>query len=411
MDIPIKLARKRLRWIAVAVILAASMALLAVFLAQAAPSSVDDDAFVLVEAKQGDIRFEVSAYGTLVPRKEKLLTSPGAATVEEISVRAGDRIGGEQILVSLISPEILERRMLAKGKLDQSVLDLKEAELNARLLRAEEAAKLRGLEADHALEQSNLDALRPIADLGIVAKFELRKVEAKVVALKAQVRDQAQRAKLMNEVSAARISARKDAVTEAEAAFEVADAAARALAVRSVVDGQVQDIYVSVGQGVAGGEKLALVIENSALMARLMVPQGKIGSIAVGVGVELDLQGRKVPGKVSLIDPRVKEGVVQVDVVPDETLPDWARVGQNLTGRLKATGASAAVYMERAIEVVPFSQREIFVRDGQSLVKRRVQFGEESGNYVEVISGLRRGDKVASGIAQGLYQNDVIKIN
>lgn len=411
MDIPIKPPRKRLRLSAVAVTLAALTALLAVYLAMATPSSVDDDAFVLVEAKQGDIRFEVSAYGTLVPRGEKLLTSPGAATVDEISVRAGDRITGEQILVSLISPEILERRMSAKGRLDQSVLDLKEAELNARLLEADEAAKLRSLEAEHAFEQSNSDALRPIAEQGIIAMLEMRRVEAKVVAMEAQVRDQVQRARLINELSAARVSARQDAVTEAEAAFDVADAAARALAVRSVVDGQVQDIYVSVGQGVAGGEKLALVIENSGLMARLMVPQGKIGSISIGVDVEMDLQGHRVTGTVSLIDPRVKEGVVEVEVVPDEPLPDWARVGQSLTGRLKATGTSAAVYMERVTEVVPFSQREIFVREGQSLVKRSVQFGGESGEYVEVISGLRRGDKVASGIPQGLYQNDVVKIN
>lgn len=368
------------------------------------------DELALTPVRQGDVEFEIATYGVLIPVSEKLLTSPGTAVVEEILVRPGDKVESGTLLLRLSSPELVERRSLAHASWEQARLDMKEAELNAQISNMEEAERLNALMTKFSLAEAELNAIRPIAEKGIVSKFELQRVEAKVAASQAQARSQASRKRLMREVNEARAAAKNDAWRRAQDAFAVADAAANALEIRSAVPGMVQDIYVSLGQGIATGEKLALVTGNDGLLARLKVPQSKAGAVHVGTVVSLDVQSRKFAGEISSIDPRVREGAVLVDVVVREQLPAWVRADQSVTGHIKGAIASGVTYIEGRAEIAPFQQREMFVLADNKLVRRTIDFGADSGNFVEIVAGARSGDQIATGLDEAYYQRDFIEI-
>jgi macrolide-specific efflux system membrane fusion protein len=173
----------------------------------------------------------------------------------------------------------------------------------------------------------------------------------------------------------------------------------------------VDDVAVEVGDRIGAGGQLATLAPRSDLAAQADVSQLDVGRIKVGQNVTLTfdgLEGGTAPGKVDdIANAAASSGgssgsssVVQYEVtVLISKLPARARAG--MTGQASVTTASrrdVVVVPSSAIGGTSANPTVQVVTDG-STVTRPVVVGLVTTEGTEVITGLRAGEEVVTGVA------------
>ena len=98
----------------------------------------------------------------------------------------------------------------------------------------------------------------------------------------------------------------------------------------------------------------------------------------------------------SRIDPSVQNGTVTVDVVFDQPLPQGARADLSVDGTIEIENLKDVLFVGRPVHGQSDSTVGIFKldEDGSDATRVNVKLGRSSVNTIEIVSGLKVGDKV-----------------
>jgi multidrug efflux pump subunit AcrA (membrane-fusion protein) len=158
----------------------------------------------------------------------------------------------------------------------------------------------------------------------------------------------------------------------------------------------VQELDLEPGQWVQSGQRLARMTSSDRLKAVLLVPESQARDVAVGQPVTIDTRNGIVAGHVSRSDPSVQNGTVAVDVTFDAPLPRGARPDLSVDGTIEIERLASVLSMGLPAEGGGETSTRLFrvESDGRSAVRVPVRLGRASFNAVEVLAGLREGDRV-----------------
>ena len=168
------------------------------------------------------------------------------------------------------------------------------------------------------------------------------------------------------------------------------------LKVRAGIPGVLQEIPIQVGQRVTPGTMLAKVVQPTKLKAQLKIAETQAKDVAIGQPASIDTRNGIVPGKVSRVDPSSQNGTVTVDVALEGELPLGARPDLSVDGTIELDRLKDVLYVGRPA----FGQEKSLVglfrveEDGDEAVRVKVKLGKSSVNTVEILEGLKPGDKV-----------------
>jgi HlyD family secretion protein len=92
----------------------------------------------------------------------------------------------------------------------------------------------------------------------------------------------------------------------------------------------------------------------------------------------------------------VQNGTVTVDVVFDQPLPQGARPDLSVDGTIEIENLKDVLYVGRPVHGQSDSTVGIFKvdEDGSDATRVNVKLGRSSVNTIEIVSGLKVGDKV-----------------
>jgi cobalt-zinc-cadmium efflux system membrane fusion protein len=168
---------------------------------------------------------------------------------------------------------------------------------------------------------------------------------------------------------------------------------------RSPIDGVVTDKQVSVGQAVGADAALFIVSDLSSVWVEAPVSARDLGYLAVGqsvvvraVAFEAQTEGRVVHIS-PLIGAQTRTGLVRIAVRNDSGA--W-RPGLPVTVAVLAAAAHAPVAVEADAIQDLHDRTVVFVRNGEALEARPLELGRSGGGYVEVLAGLRAGERYAA---------------
>ena len=118
-------------------------------------------------------------------------------------------------------------------------------------------------------------------------------------------------------------------------------------------------------------------------------------------------------GRVSRIDPAVREGTVTVDVKLEEKLPEGARPDLSVDGIVEIEKLSDVVYVGRPTIGQPNSLVSLFRLDpgSKQASKVPVKLGRASVTVIEVLEGLQPGDQVILSDMSAWDSHDRIRLN
>src|SRR5208282_5054004 len=111
-----------------------------------------------------------------------------------------------------------------------------------------------------------------------------------------------------------------------------------------------------------------------------------------GQKATIDTRNGLVVGHVKRIDPSVQNGTVTVDVAIDQPLPQGARPDLSV----EIENLKDVLYVDRPVHGQSDSTVGIFKLedDGTDATRVNVKLGRASVNTIEVLQGLKVGDKV-----------------
>lgn len=198
-------------------------------------------------------------------------------------------------------------------------------------------------------------------------------------------------------------AARDAAIAAREAArAQVAHAGQQSsyTAVRAPFDGVVSRRAVEPGEAVAPGQALLSVHAPGSLRIEVQVPQSDAEAIRRAAAPTLVLaDGRRVSAAEAIVfpaaDPATHSVGVRVLLPPLTDAPRPGSTAKVVFPIAAAAGERAAVTVPRSALVQRGEVSGVYVVDRRGIVLRQVRLGRALGERVEVISGLRAGERVA----------------
>jgi len=155
-------------------------------------------------------------------------------------------------------------------------------------------------------------------------------------------------------------------------------------------------VPVDVGQRVTPGTNLARVADPKKLKAEIKIAETQAKDVARLQKATIDKRNGIVNGNVERIDPSVINSTVTVDVTIDDPLPPGARADLSVDGTIELENLRDVLYVGRPVHGQADSTIGIFKisNDGSEAVRVNVKLGRSSVNTIEIVQGLKVGDKV-----------------
>jgi HlyD family secretion protein len=351
--------------------------------------------------EQGDLAKSVVATGKIEPITKVEIKSKASGIVKRLLVDAGDSVKAGQVLAELDKEEI-------QASLNQSRASLEATEANLRATEADmERAKVDALGPDIPTLQRAYERAQQMAKDGVVSQSALDDAQ-RAYELAVNKRDMA-RANLV--VSKAKQAQAKAQVAQQRANVDQIETQFRNSTIVSPIDGIVLSRDVEVGAAVSSilvlGSSATLVMtlgDTHEVFVKGKVDESDIGKVFLGQPARIKVESFKdktFEGKVTKISPMgaEKDNVTTFEVRVSITNPG---------GQLKAAmTANAEILLEEHKNVLYIPEGSlIYDKDKNASVevpdpkapegkrKTMVKVGISNGSKTELLSGLKKDDKV-----------------
>ncbi|MGY1519093.1 efflux RND transporter periplasmic adaptor subunit [Luteimonas sp. A482] len=410
---PAGLRRLPRRWLlagGVALAVAALVAWVASGWASGA-SSYDASRIRIAEVTRGDLVRDLSADGRVITANSPTLYAIAGGTVS-LKVVAGDVVKAGQELAVIDSPELRSRLVQEESTLASLEGEANRAVLDAQLTRSEAQKLLDQAQIDHTAAQRDVERYQRAFEGGAVSKNEydraldgLKKAELGLAASHRDFSLQGQGAGI--DARNKRLLADRQQAVVAELQRQV-----DALTLRAPFDGQVGQVQVAQGTNVAINAPVLGVIDLSVFEVEIRVPESFARDLAIGVPAQVTSTGNRYAALVSAVSPEVVSGEVTARLrFDDGQQPPNLRQNQRLSARIVLDTRENVLMVERGPFLEQDGGRAAWVVDGSSAVRRPIQAGTSSLNAVEIVSGLREGERIVVSGTDQFANADRVRIS
>jgi RND family efflux transporter MFP subunit len=317
----------------------------------------------VVTPQTASLTQKIIANGSLAAWQEAIIgAEANGLKITEVRVNVGDRVQRGDVLAVLQADT-----------------------LRAELAQAEAALAEATASAQEAKAQS--DRARSLQQQGFFSNAQLSQTLAADASAQARV----QSARAMVQLQTVRLSQTQ---------------------VRAPDAGVISARQATVGSVVGAGTELFRLIRQGRIEWRAEVTAAEIGLIQVGAPVQVKAaSGQQLQGKVRMVAPSVdaqtRNAIVYVDL-PAAT--GSARAGMYAQGEI-ALGQSQALTVPQSAVVVRDGFSYVYtVGADQKVSQLKVQTGRQSGDRVEVLSGLKADARVVASGGAFLNHGDTVRV-
>jgi HlyD family secretion protein len=347
--------------------------------------------------KKGDMLRNVRGLGRLVPQDMRWISARTSGRVEERCVLSGALVEPETVILHLSNPQLEQQYLNAQ-------LEFKAAEAELISTRVRLQGDLLALRSNfiQLREQTEMAVLdeeinNQLFEDGLVSELNRKRSELSARHLTSRMEMETERLQFQEQAIEPQLATQQTQVDRAKARLDLLESQIQALVVRAGYNGVLQQLEVEEGMQVAEGQQIALVSDPSRLKAIVEIQESQAREIQIGQATLVDTRSSGVVNAVvSRIDPNVERGIVRVDVIFPDGLPDGCRAEQTIQGTIELQRLDDIVYVDRPTVVRENTQASIFVlnSDGNRAERTSVDFGRSSVTLIEVLKGLNPGDRI-----------------
>ena len=422
MDVPRPLAakarrRRQIIYAAAGVAVFASVTTGVSKIRPAAPA-VDRSGLWIDTVRRGPMVRQVHGIGTLTPEEIRWIPTITDGRVEKILVRPGTPVKAETVLVILSNPTVEQQAFDAEWKLRAEEAQYHNLEVTLQSQVLDQKANAVKAEQDAEDAQMKAETDDALEKAGVIAEQARKLSDGSWRQLSVRSEIEQQRYANAQMEREAQLAAEKAKVEQARAMYNLARKQDNMLQVRAGMNGILQELTLNgntlqEGQQVPAGTTIAKVANPNRLKAELKIPETQAKDVQLGQPAEVDTHNGVIEGKVIRIDPSVLNGTRTVDVALIGDPPPGAVPDLSVDGTIDLERIADALLVGRPTYGQEKSTVDLFKleSDGAVAVRVRVILGRSSVNTVEILGGLKDGDRVILSDVSRWEQYDRIRLN
>ena len=384
------------------------IALFLLFAPRSDSQTVSIDRLSIAQAESGVFEDFLPLRARVTPLVTVYLDAVEGGRVEQLMVEDGAQVVKGQPLAVLSNADLQLSTLARQTEVEQQLNNMRAQELALAQTRSTNLRDLNQAETDLAKAKRQYDLYRPLADKGFVSKklfndarddltYQQRRLE---ILRRSIAQDEALQSSQLRQLRAS--------TTSLNSGLAIARGSLSQLNLRAPVTGQLSGFSIQLGQSVQQGERIGQI--DSAGRNKLMadVDEYYLGRVDVGQRATAELEGKTYGLRVAKVYPQVRNGQFQIDLVFDGPEPSSVQRGQTVQAKLTLGDSSRALLIPNGAFFNDTGGNWVFVvdRGGDSATKRPVQLGRRNNDFIEVISGLKPGDRVITSSYSGLVDKD-----
>jgi HlyD family secretion protein len=414
MDTPIVASRWRHGRTAALVALLAAGALVALW--RAAPSLAEGsqtlraDRTAVAAVTQGRFDDFIPLRGQAAPLVTVYLDAIEGGRVERKWVEDGALVRAGQPIAQLSNSSLQLEVIRSESEVTAQLNSLRSIELQIERNRADNARLLVELgwqlkrSADKAAREQNL------ASAGFISAAATQDADAehRYLTQRLEITQASQRTD--ERLQSAQAEQLGLATRKLQANLALARANLDALSVKAPIDGQLTAFEVTVGQSLTRGQRIGQIDSADAAKLVASIDEFYLSRVAVGQTATLESNGKTYALRVRKLNPQVRAGQFEAELVFSDGQPAGLRRGQTLQARLALGESQSALLLPTGAYLADNGGTFVFVVDGDAAHKRPVQLGRRNVNFVEVLGGVKAGERVLVSSYAGLTDKDRLVI-
>ena len=358
-------------------------------------SSVNRKDLVFSVVANGTIEVSVSASGKVVPAFEEIINSPINTRIVEVYRKGGDSVDvGTPILkLDLQSTETEYKKLLDEEQMKRYQLEQLKVNNNTYLSDLSMQVKISAMKLNRM--EVELRNERYLDSLGSGTTDKVRQAELNFNTGKLELEQLRQQYANESKVKEADLKVKElefnifsKSLAEMKRTLDDAQIRSPRKAILTYINNQV-------GAQVAEGSQVAIISDLSHFKVEGEIADTYGDRVAAGGRAIVKIGNEKLEGTVSSVTPLSKNGVISFIVQLNEDNNKRLRSGLKTDVYVMNAVKEGVLRLANASYYVGRGEYELFVQDSKDeIVKRKVQLGDSNFEYVEVVSGLKPGDKV-----------------
>ena len=359
---------------------------------------------------KGVIEVSVSASGKVIPAFEEIINSPINSRIVEVYKRGGDSVDvGTPILkLDLQSAETEYNKQLDEEQMKSLQLEQQRVTNHNKLSEMEMNLKVSRMELDRkAVELRNE---RYLDSLGAGTTDKVRQVELDYNVSILKLKEDEQKYKNEQALAEADLKVKelelnifRKSLAETRRTLEDAQIRSPRKAILTYVNNEI-------GSQIGQGAKVAIVSDLSHFKIEGEIADTYGDRIAAGSKAVIKIGSEKLDGTVSDVTPLSKNGVISFTVQLEEDNHKRLRSGLKTDVYVMNAVKDDVLRIANSSYYVGKGEYELFVVNGNQLLKRKVQLGDSNFEYLEVVSGLQEGDQVIVSDMNAYKDKNKLKI-
>ena len=378
------------------------------FAPRADSMTVASDRLTISEAQAGTFEDFLPLRARVTPLVTVYLDAVEGGQVEKKLVDDGAQVVQGQLLAVLSNAELQLSTLEKQAEVEQQLNNMRSQELALVNTHNSNLRDLNQAETDLAKARRQYDLYKSLADKGFIAMktFNDTKDDLEYQTHRLQILKQSiSQNEALQRSQLAQLSA---AAASLNTSMGVARGSLNQLNIRAPVTGQLSGFDIQLGQSLQQGERIGQIDSAGGDKLQADVDEYYLGRVAIGQTATADIDGKTYRLKVAKVYPQVRNGQFQIDLLFMGPEPQSMQRGQTIQAKLTLGDSSKALLIPNGAFFNDTGGNWIFVVDsgGNSATKRAIQVGRRNSDFIEVLGGLKPGERVITSSYSGLTDKD-----
>lgn len=371
----------------------------------------------IVSVEKTNLQQNVTTDAVVFPIAQSALVPKISAPVKKFYVNRGNRVHAGELLAQLENRDLAAAAQDTRGSYDQAEATY------ATTTASDLPQELQKAQLDFQAAKTQLDATQKVYDSrkelfaqGAMPRKELDQAAVDLTNARNQYEIAQKHLDTLNAVGKqSTLKSAKGQLESAQGKYQGATAQLSYSEIRSPINGVVTDRSLYAGEMASAGTPIVTVMDTSQVTARAHIPQQQAALLKIGDNATISSASfdKPLPGKVSVVSPALDPNSTTVEVWvqaknPKERLRPGTTVQISMLARsipdalaIPAAALLTAQDGATSVMVARACRGDTYVRS-LCASQTAVQAGIRDGDRVQIVEGLKEGDKVVGSGAYGL---------
>lgn len=373
---------------------------------------VDASKIQIETAAEGRLDDFVTSLGSVVPGQTIYLDAVEGGRVEKIHALSGDVVKKGQNLLDLSNTQLQLEVITREAEVAEQLNNLREKEIESERRRLDHISQIAQLNSQLAQGERDLQRNERLFQEGAYALQRIETDREQTKLRKELLRIETERQDMDERMSKSQMEKMRSTTDRLERNLDTARAALDALTVRAPTDGTLTSFNPELGQSLGKGTRVGQIDSIEDLKLQVAIDEFYLERFREGLPAEAKVGDETYKLEVGRVSAQVESGTFKADLLFVGGRPPQMRRGQSFPVKVILSDATQALILPNGPWKTATGGRWAFVvsKDGSHAEKRDIRLGRQNASAVEVLEGVRPGEKVVISDYEGYQQAKALQI-